>query len=100
MVFVTNTAAILAVLVGLGLPLWIVAWRRRRRDTIRNFGIGAVVVAALVGIVEITSDRAVEECLAAGNPDCLDSGSAGMQLVMVAFYALVNWFVAYKIWTE
>ena len=100
MTFVTTALLILAILAALGLPLWYVAWREGRRDTIRNFGLGAVAVAVLAGIVALTSERAVEQCMAANGRECIDPGSNGVQLVLVTFYLIVNWFVAYKMWSD
>lgn len=98
--FLRTALVILGILVALGLPLWLVAWRERRRDTIRNFAIGALVVAVLAGIVAFTSQRAVEQCIAANGRQCIDPGSNGVQLVMVVLYVIANWFVAYKIWSD
>jgi len=100
MTFVRTTFLILAILAGLGLPLWYVAWRDSRRDTIRNFALGAVVVAVLAGIVALTSERAVEQCAAVNGRECIDPGSDGVQLVIVTFYLIVAWFVAYKMWSD
>lgn len=100
MVFVRTFAVILGILAGLGLPLWFIAWQKGRRDTIRNFAIGAAAVAVLGGVVAITSERALEQCMAANGRACLDPGSDGVQLVMVVFYLIANWFVAYKMWSE
>ncbi|MGB8361919.1 MAG: hypothetical protein WCE80_11030 [Acidimicrobiia bacterium] len=100
MTFVRTTLLIFAILAGLGLPLWYVAWREGRRDTIRNFVLGAVVVAVLAGIVALTSERALEQCMAANGRECIDPGADGVQLVMVGFYLIINWFVAYKLWSD
>jgi hypothetical protein len=90
----------LGILAALGLPLWFVAWRLNRRDTIRNFAIGAGVVAVLAGVVAATSERALEQCAAVNGRDCVDPGSGGVQLVMAIFYLLASWFVAYKMWSD
>lgn len=100
MTFVRTTLFIFAILGVLGLPLWYVAWRERRRDTIRNFVIGAAVVAVLAGIVALTSERAVAQCAAVNGRECIDPGSDGVQFVLVTFYLIVNWFVAYKLWGD
>jgi hypothetical protein len=100
MTFVRTTLLIFVILAGLGLPLWYVAWRERRRDTIRNFVLGALVVAVLAGIVALTSERAVQQCTAVNGRECIDPGSGGVQLVLVTFYLIANWFVAYKMWSD
>lgn len=100
MTFVTTTLLIFAILAVLGLPLWYVARREGRRDTIRNFLIGAGVVAVLSGIVAITSERALEQCAAVNGRECIDPGSDGVQFVLVTFYLIVAWFVAYKLWSD
>jgi hypothetical protein len=98
--FVRTALVILGILAALGAPLWFVAWRQHRRDTIRNFAVGAGVVAILAGIVAMTSERAVEQCIAANGRDCIDPGGSGVQVVLVVFYLLANWFVAYKMWSD
>ena len=100
MTFVTTTFLILGILAVLGLPLWYVARREGRGDTIRNFVIGAAVVAVLSGIVALTSERALEQCAAVNGRECIDPGSDGVQFVLVTFYVIVAWFVAYKLWSD
>jgi hypothetical protein len=81
-------------------PLLIVARKRRRPDTARKFAVAALCVAAVSAIISFTSDRLVAQCEAAGNPACIDSGSAGMKLVIVAIFAIVTWVVAYLMYQD
>lgn len=83
-----------------GIPLWLVASRLRRRLTLRNYAIAGAVVAVTSALVEVASDRAVAQCEAAGNPTCFDPGGTGLQLVMLAFYFIANWYVAFLLWKE
>lgn len=97
---VRTAFSILGILAALGLPLWFVAWKQRRLDTVRNFAIGAGVVAFLAGLVAMTSERAVQQCIAANGRACVDPGGPGVQIVLVVFYLLVSWLVAYKMWSD
>jgi hypothetical protein len=79
-----------------GLPVFLVARRQRRADTIRNFLLGAGVIALLCGTMEYVSIRQVNQCLNAGNTDCVDAGTIGMQMVFVAGYAIAAWITAFS----
>ena len=97
---VVATFAVLALLAVLGLPLWIAAVRRGRTDTIRRFAIAGLVLAIACGVIAGSSDRLISQCEAAGYPNCVDPGAAGMQLVMIGIYAVAAWIVAIPMWRD
>lgn len=97
---ITNTLAVTAILVVLGTPLWLVAWRGRRIATGRNFLIGAGAIGLTIGLLAGTSQRQVDLCLEAGNSDCVDSGTAGLRLLFIVLYLVAAWTVAYFIWKD
>ncbi|HEX9848292.1 MAG TPA: hypothetical protein VGB33_07725 [Acidimicrobiia bacterium] len=88
------------VTVVLGAPVFMVAWRKRRTKTIRSFLISAGVVGILSGLTAGSSERQVAQCLEAGNSDCVDSGAAGLQLLMMVIYVVVAWYSAIVIYRE
>jgi hypothetical protein len=96
--FATTLLIFLALLAALGTPLWIVATRDRRTTTVRNFAIGATLVAVLCALMAQISERQVAQCEAAGNPSCVDYGTSGLQLVLVFFFVVGAWWSAYSIW--
>ncbi len=96
--FVTTLLVVLAALAVLSIPLWVVATRSGRRDTIRNFVVAGGAVAMLAALLEADSERKVLQCFEAGNPTCVDSGAIGMILVMAALYVVAAWFAAFSIW--
>lgn len=95
--YVLPFAVPILLLLVLALPLFVVAWRRQRRQAARSFMVSAGLVGVLCGVITLTSRRQVAQCLQAGNSDCIDSGAIGLQLVMVAFYALFAWLAAFSI---
>ena len=84
----------------LALPLFYVAWRSKRITTMRNFLIGAGSVALLCSILAGVSDRQVQQCRDAGNSDCVDAGTAGMQALMIAIYVIASWMAAASIYRD
>jgi hypothetical protein len=97
---VVVTFAVLALLAVLALPLWIAAARKGRTDTIRRFAVSGGVLAFACGVIAGSSDRLIKQCEAAGYPNCVDPGSAGMQLVMIGIYAIAAWAVAIPMWRD
>ena len=81
-------------------PLFFVAWRGKRPAAIRNFLIGGLTVALLCSVLAGVSDRQVQQCLDAGNSDCVDAGTAGMQALMVAVYVFASWMAAASIYRD
>ncbi|HJQ77841.1 MAG TPA: hypothetical protein VJ948_11370 [Acidimicrobiia bacterium] len=93
------------VIVGGGLliaaaPVFIVGRIRNEPRLIRSFGLGALAIAALCAAVAAGSERQVSQCLDAGNSDCIDSGAAGLQLVMIVVYLIVAWSTAWLTYRE
>lgn len=81
-------------------PLLIVALRRQKARTVRHFLIAGGLVALLCAATSAGSERLVRQCREAGNPTCLDYGASGLQLLLLAGYAVVAWIVAYNISRE
>jgi hypothetical protein len=48
-------------------------------------------------VVAASSARLVNQCEAAGNPDCLDFGSTGIQMLFLGGYGLAVLLTAYLI---
>jgi hypothetical protein len=86
-----------AIAVVTAIPVLVLA-RRTHRPTGRRFLIGAGACGLICGILGATSKRLVDQCLAAGNPTCVDYGTTGMQVLTVAGYALVALLGAYRLW--
>lgn len=95
--FVSTLLLFLLLLAVLATPLWVTAIRRQRRTTVKNFAIGAAVVAIVCGLLAQISERQVQQCEAAGNPTCVDYGTSGLQMVMVFFFVVAAWWSAYSI---
>ena len=102
------TAVVAFILFGaaafaLASPVFLVARKRRRFDTIRSFVRGAAVVALFCAALEYSSERLVANCVAAGgNPEraCVDFGSTGFQTVVLGGYAVGSWFTAFFMWRQ
>jgi hypothetical protein len=97
---VITSLVITGLLAALATPLWIVYWRKRRLAGARNFLIGAGVVGVVCGLLAGASERQVNQCLEAGNSDCVDSGTIGLQLVFVIVYVVTVWVMAYLAWRD
>ena len=72
-------------------PVIFVARRREKSSTIRNFIVGAAATGTVLAIIKFTSDRAVQQCLDAGNSDtqCVDFGSTGMAVLFIGGYVVI-----------
>ena len=93
--FLSTTIAYTALVLVLGFPLFLTARRQQRTRLIRQFVIGAVTVGVFCGVMGATSAKLVSDCEKAGNPDCIDYGSTGLQVFSVGVYAAVAWIKAY-----
>lgn len=100
MIIVVTFAWVAGLLVLLSAPLFVLAWQRERLITARNFLATAGVIALFAGFMVHNSERQIEQCRAAGNPSCWDSGTAGLMIVFIGTYAVVSWVVAWNIWRE
>lgn len=89
-----------AVAGGLATPVFVVAWKRRRPDTIRSFAVGAFVIGALCGVIAYVSDVQVTQCRDAGAGECVDWGAAGMQFTLVLVFELFAWAIATAVWKD
>lgn len=97
---ITTTVIITALVAVMASPVFVVAWRRGRRDTIRNFAVGTVAIGVLCGSIAAVSERQVAQCVAAGNSDCIDAGAAGLQLVIIGIFVLASWVAASVMWRD
>ena len=82
-----------------GVPVMIIARRRRRVQTIRRFAIAAGLIGLICATVSVSSEELVDSCIAAGNKNCFDFGADGLQLMLVVGYvgtALVRAFQIYN----
>ncbi len=78
-------------------PVFYMARKTGRKDTIRSFAIGGAVVVLFIATLAYVSEVQVEQCLEAGNPNCLDAGTPGLQLVILGAYVVASWWVAWSI---
>jgi len=70
-------------------PVILVARRRGKSSTIRNFIVGATATGSMLAIIKVSSDQAVQQCVDAGNTQCVDFGSTGMAVLFVGGYAVI-----------
>ncbi len=98
--FITSYVIYSALALALASPVSYVTWRKGRTTAMRNFFIGALVIALLCAVLSVVSERQVGECLDAGHSDCFDSGAVGLQLLFIGLYAAAAWFNAYFIWRD
>lgn len=97
---IVSFVIITAIALALASPVFIVGWQRQRFRTIRNFSIGAILVGVCGAALEGVSERQVEQCMAAGNSDCLDSGTIGLQLLFLFFFVVAAWSSAFVMYRE
>ena len=88
--FFTTSAIVAVALLACGIPVFIVAWQRRRMSTIRSFIWLALGLGTLAGIIEASSERLVKQCFAAGNPTCEDLGGPGLIALIFVAYLIVT----------
>lgn len=86
-----------AVLLVFSAPLIIAARRHGRTADIRKYLIAGAIVAVISSIIAFSSERLVEQCLAAGNMSCNDFGSAGFRFLLMGGYAAFALIEAYLI---
>lgn len=98
--FITSLVIFSGLIAVLASPLFYLAWRKERLVTARNFLIGLGVVAVSCAVLAVVSERQVMQCLDAGNSECIDSGAAGLQLLLVAVFTAAAWFNAYFMWRD
>ena len=91
---------ITGLLTALAAPLWIVAWRKNELASKRNYLVAAIAVGVLCASIATASQRQVQQCLDAGNSDCVDSGTPGLQLIFIVVYVITAWVMAYVTWKE
>jgi len=83
-----------AALVISGSPVFVVAMRKGRRQTVRKFFVAATAIGVFVAAVTAGSARLEDQCRAAGNPTCLDYGFEGFLLVIAFGWVIVTWTIA------
>ncbi len=98
--FLSHFALFVVVVIVLGVPVWLVAWRHERPATIRRFGLAGLAVAGFAAANEVLSDRLVTQCEAAGNTACVDVGGAGIRLMVLGGFIVVAWWRAYAIFSD
>lgn len=99
--FVGEFGLYLAILLVGSIPLALLAWRDRLTKTMRSFAIGAVVIAAICGVIGFTSDEAVRSCIeSTGSRSCNDPGSAGMQVLFAGGYLVVAWVRTFNLFND
>jgi hypothetical protein len=72
----------------LAVPLWIVALAKGRRDVI-GFGVAAVVMAVLFGMMSVSTEASGDSCEASGGIGCADlyfGAAGGLFLLFVAWF--------------
>lgn len=82
------------VLAALASPLFYQTRRLGRIETTKRFVIGGAVVAFISASLAAASNQNVDQCLDAGHKDCIDGGTAGMQILFMFGYLVTAWWVA------
>lgn len=95
-----QTALYLVIVGVLFAPVFFLARRRGLTSTIRAFALAGVIVIALCVGVELSSDRLIDQCLEAGNRQCYDGGSSGMQALFAGGYGVVAVIRSYFLWKD
>jgi hypothetical protein len=80
----------IGILLVFSIPTFYLAWRKGRNKTIRRFLITAGATALFTAAISASSGRLVDQCRAAGNFDCVDYGSSGLQLLFIVGYIIVS----------
>ena len=87
-----------AIAAALGAPVWIHGMREDLHDTVRRFVVAAGMVAIGCALLSWGSNALISRCLDAGNTDCLDYGTRGMQVLALGSYGLVSALRSVSIW--
>lgn len=98
--FITSYIIFVGLLLVLSAPVTYVAWRKDRISTMRNFLVGAFVVALACAVLDVVSERQIAQCLDAGYSTCFDVGRAGLQLLFVGLFAATAWLNAFFMWRD
>jgi hypothetical protein len=88
-----------AIMVVAALPVVLLS-RRTNPARARRFLTAALVSGLVCGVLATTSEKLVDDCIAAGNPSCLDYGAAGMQLMIVIGYAAIALISGFRLWRD
>jgi len=81
-------------------PVLVLAWRRRRTRTVSRFLVAGASVGLIAAGGTATSERLVNQCTEAGNSICLDSGFAGLQILLVGGYIVAAVAKAYILYVD
>lgn len=98
--FFAQAGIICAIVALLFAPVLYLARRRGQTGTIRSFAIAGLVVVALCIAVAVSSDRLVDQCLEAGNTQCSDRGSSGMQALFMGGFGIAAGLRSYFLWKD
>lgn len=71
-------------------PVFVMAWRRRRARLAVKFFVAAVAIGLFFALAAVASKRAVENCRAMGNASCLDAGYTGFLFLVVLIYVIAS----------
>lgn len=72
----------------LSIPVFVLAWRRRRIPLARKFAIAALAIGLFFATASVGSERLVDNCRASGGVACLDSGYAGFLFLVGIIYVI------------
>jgi hypothetical protein len=86
----------LGIEVVLAVPLWLVAFIKVRRDMLRGFGIAAVLMALVFGLMSVSTEASVDSCEASGGIGCADAyfGLAGTSFLFLGVWFLGSFITA------
>ena len=97
--FLFAFALFTAIMVVTALPVILLS-RHRNPVRARRFLVGAVAAGLVCGVLAATSEKLVDDCVAAGNPTCVDYGGTGMQAMIAVGYAAVALVRGYQLWRD
>ncbi len=98
--FLTGLAVYGGLLLLASAPLLFMTRRLGRPKISRGFLMTAAVVAVLSAATAAGSAKLVAQCEAVGNSNCIDSGGAGFQLLLVGGYAVIALTTAVILYRE
>lgn len=88
--FIFDFAVFGAIALVLATPVVFIGLRRGQTRTVGRFAIVGCAVALACALLSLGSKSLVRRCLEAGNTECLDYGTLGMQLLALGLYGVVS----------